>query len=282
MKAACRNSLVFCLCMVVLWTIWTYSADDGWDRIKARDVLRVGYSVEAPYAYLDAQGHVVGQSPAIIERVVRELGISRIEWVLVPFTELIPSLLERRYDMIGISIFVTELRQTQVVFAEPCVSVRSGLLVRKDTVAPAPQNVDRLLVEGHGRIAVLNGSEEHRFLTDSPLANRLTIVPDVYAGRTAILQREAIALALSMPTVNWQARSHAELTALPLPSGVTQAQHEVSGAFAFHPDDQVLKEHWNRAQAKVLAQDDFLGVLQSFGFSEAEQADSDVAGESAR
>jgi|CEGE01.1.fsa_nt_gi polar amino acid transport system substrate-binding protein len=243
-------------------------SSDGWQSIRERGVLRVGFSVEAPYSYLNTNGEVMGQSPVIVEAVARELGISRVEWVLVPFAELIPSLLERRFDMIGISIFVTDKRREQVLFAEPCVQVEPGMLTRTDVTEDHWRSEQDFLLRSWDRIAVLTGSVEHRELSAILRDERLFTVADVYAGRSAVIDGSVSALTLTMPTLKWLANtSPVELTVARLPAGITQRLPAMPSAFAFHPDDTSLPPDWNRAQATVLQYPEVSALLQKLGFS---------------
>jgi polar amino acid transport system substrate-binding protein len=48
-----------------------------------------------------------------------------------PFSELIPSLVSRKVDMIGGAIIISEERAKKVLFSEPYFPVRTGILVKK-------------------------------------------------------------------------------------------------------------------------------------------------------
>lgn len=247
----------------------------GWQPIRDRGVLRVGFAVEAPYNYLSEQGDISGQSPAVIEQAASSLGIKRVEWVLVPFAELIPSLLERRFDMIGISIFVTEPRSQQILFADPFVWVAPGMLSRADVAQGHWRSHRDFLLHSRGKIAVLTGSVEHRHLAATLPADRLLTVADVYAGRNAVIDGSAAALTLSVPALKWLAESASvELTVTHLPAGLTQPLATMPSAFAFHPEDAALLPDWNRAQAEVLSKQELSAMLHQLGFSDPPLADA--------
>ncbi|MGD9859632.1 MAG: transporter substrate-binding domain-containing protein [Marinobacterium sp.] len=256
------------LTALLILNVQLQPSSDGWQSIRERGVLRVGFSVEAPYSYLNTNGEVMGQSPAIVEAVVKELGISKVEWVLVPFAELIPSLLERRFDMIGTSIFVTDKRQEQVLFAEPCVQVEPGMLTRTDVTEGHRRSEEDFLLRSWDRIAVLTGSVEHRELSTILPDERLFTVADVYAGRSAVMDGSVSALTLSMPTLKWLSNTApVELTVARLPAGITQRLPAMPSAFAFHPDDTNRLPDWNRAQATVLQYPEVSSLLQELGFT---------------
>lgn len=69
--------------------------------LREPGVIRIGYAIEAPYAFLRADGEVTGESPEVARRVVARLGIPHIEWRLAEFSELISELEDGRIDVIA-------------------------------------------------------------------------------------------------------------------------------------------------------------------------------------
>jgi len=51
--------------------------DDSLERLKRAGVIRVGYAVEAPHAFLAPGGRVTGQSPELARLVIARLGGGR-------------------------------------------------------------------------------------------------------------------------------------------------------------------------------------------------------------
>ena len=93
--------------------------------------LRVGFAVEVPYAYVDAQGQVTGEAPEIFRLMAQRLGIERIDWVRMDFASLLPELQLGRIDAIAAGMFVTPERQRLAAFTRPTASVRPALIVRQ-------------------------------------------------------------------------------------------------------------------------------------------------------
>lgn len=126
---------------------WWAGGDTSWRRVAAAGVLRVGYAVEAPYAFLIADGVPTGEGPESARQIAQRLGLARVDFVQVPFAELIPGLLERRYDLIAAGLFVTAERATRVRFSAPTE-------VWPDTLAAA-RHVDGVAFAFHPQDAAL-------------------------------------------------------------------------------------------------------------------------------
>ena len=165
--------------------------------------LRVGYALEAPYVYLDAQGQVSGEAPEVLHALLRQMGAPAPQWVHQEFSTLIHELEIGRIDVIAAGLFITPERSRRVAFTRPTVAVRTGLLV----VAGNPQNLAGLQdLAGHDRLrlAVIEGAVEAQQALARGLSNRqLLRVPDAQTGLAAVRTGRAVAMALSAPSLRW-------------------------------------------------------------------------------
>jgi polar amino acid transport system substrate-binding protein len=239
----------------------------SWDRVRSSGVLRVGYAVEAPYAFVEADGRVSGESPEVARELGRRLGLE-LRWVNTAFHQLIPELEAGRFDLIAAGLFVTPERARRVHFARPQLLVRSGWL----TLAGNPQRLGpyATLRERQGlRLAVLNGSVEQTELAALGLApGALLAVPDAGSGRAAVLQGQADGLALSLPTVAQMAQDHAgRLQAVPAAAGSSSGSRV---AMALRPADTSLAAAVDSALAGYIGSPPHLALLQRFGLSQAD------------
>jgi polar amino acid transport system substrate-binding protein len=256
------------LLLTLTWLGLGREPDGSLERLQERGVLRVGYAVEAPYALVGPGAEVTGESPETARRIAARLGLNRIEWVQVPFGELIPSLNERRFDMIAAGLFVTADRAAKLRYADPSVRVLPGWLVRKGN----PKNLSSYRAAATRRdvtIAVLEGSVEQQRLGALGLPKALLLaVPDAQAGRSALAKGAADALALSLPTTRWIANSSPEtFEALPDLAPEGPAAHADWVAFAFHRDDLSLQQAWNQAQRGWIGSAEHARLVRRFGFA---------------
>ena len=185
------------------WRLWP-ARDSALQRARVRGYLRIGYAVEPPYALLNKDGSVTGESPSVAQAVVGRMGL-QCRWVMTAFDRLVPELQDGRFDLVAAGMFVTPQRRTQVLFAHPQLRVRSGWLVQ----AGNPRRLGdlALLPERPGvRLAVLAGAYEHGLLLQMGVpASALVVLPDAQSALSAVLGARADGLLLSWPTVSFKA-----------------------------------------------------------------------------
>ena len=190
--------------------------------------------------------------------------------MLTDFNQLIPGLQARRFDMVAAGLFRTPERARRVLFSQASLCVRRGWLVLKGN--PAQLGSYARVMQQHGfRIAAQGGGLEAQTLAPR---GELLEVPDVQAGRQAVLQGLVSGLALSWPAVRELARDPLQrLEAVPAvdepqaKSPQTCTPDALHAAFAFNLEDRALQSHWNRAMEAYLGTERHLQMLARFGLS---------------
>jgi polar amino acid transport system substrate-binding protein len=262
-----RAVLATALCLTAVLS-WLASRDTSLDELRRAGTIRVGYAVEAPYAFLAPDGQVTGESPEIARQIIARLDIPRIEWRVAKFSELIPELEDGHIDVIAAGMFITAERGRRVSFSEPTFHVRQGLLVAAGNPYHLHAYSDAL-GQDKVRIAVLSGAIEEDLLTRMGASERqLLRVPDAQTGRMALETGEAQGLALSLPTLRWLAAGDKlGQTALAEPFTQPAGRQPSYGAFAFRHGDTQLLSAWNAAQTAVLKTPAHLALVARFGFT---------------
>ncbi len=247
------------------------SPDDSLMRLQEAGSIRIGYAVEAPFAFVTARGVVTGEAPETARLIAARLGIGGVTWRQAAFELLIGELRAGTIDVIAAGMFITPERAGQIRFSRPTVQATSGLLVPAGNPRMIRTYRD-LLAAADLRVAVLHGSVEEAALLDAGFVpGRLVRVLDVATGRAALDSGEADTLALSAPTLRWMLRERPddrfELVELPENPG-----HARSGwaAFGFRPEDRALADAWDRELATWLGSSEHRAILSRFGFSATE------------
>ncbi len=253
-------------------------------RLQDGEPLRVGYAVEAPYAFVADDGTVTGEAPELARRIAAELGIARVEWHQSEFGALIDELRQGRVDVIAAGMFATPERSRLVAFSIPTFRVRQGLLVRSGNPERLHGYQDAVFREG-ARLAVIDGSVEERLVGALGLPGDRTVrVPDAATGRQAVRSGLVAGLALSGPAVRWMAlRGGGGLEAA---EPFAQPSEELSGslgsgAMAFRKGDRRLLAAWNARLEAFLGSAAHRAMVGAFGFSaeDAPAAPADGAGQ---
>ncbi|MDR3641169.1 MAG: ectoine/hydroxyectoine ABC transporter substrate-binding protein EhuB [Humidesulfovibrio sp.] len=257
--------------------------DRSLSNILGSGTIRIGYAVEAPYAFLLPGGQVTGQSPELAKRIAAKLGIGRIEWRVADFGALITELEEGRIDVIAAGMFITPGRAKRINFSEPIFHVAQGLLVTKGNPHKLTAYTDALADSGV-RMAALTGSVEADILRRIGLPeSQMILVPDALTGRVAVESGVADALALSSPTIAWMGE-HEQLgkTEKAQPFKQPEEAHTGSagyGAFAFRKGDKKLLQAWNTALKDTMAGTEYQDIMHRFGFARGEYPGTKSTGE---
>ncbi len=235
---------------------WVFGSDDSLRLVQRAGVLRVGYSVEPPFAWVSPDGTVDGQSAGAAAEVARVLGL-KVVWVQTALDRQIPDLLAGRFDVIGAGLFISPERAKQVRFSIPTLRVRPAYLTRASTPAPTLQ-----ALRGGLMMAVVSGAAAERRLAALGLGEHLFRVPDVRTGVAGLLRGQYDALALPWPVGRALAAGRAaELTAWPADDG----RPTLEVALAFRPGDHALTAAADAALAPWLEgpiYSELLGRLQ--------------------
>lgn len=242
--------------------------DDTWERIRRTGSVRIGHTVEPPYAWRSADGRVTGEAPELARAVFARLGIERIEWVEVQFGSLIPQLRTGRYDVIAAGMYVTPARAQQIAFSRPSFCTHAVLLVRRDDPLDLHGYADVARAPA-ARLAVLAGAVEgDAALAAGVPAARIAVYPDAAAAAQAVAGGYADALALSAPSVQWLADHDARVVRAR--DAAPAAPAAGCGAFGFRQSDAALREHFDAALGALLGSPEHTALVRPFGFTAAE------------
>lgn len=98
--------------------------------IRKRGPLRVGVAVNEPMVMHDRQGQLVGYSVDLARRLADDLGV-KIEFVETSWSQVIPDLLARRFDLVASGLWVTLPRALVVNFTDVAASQGIHLVAGK-------------------------------------------------------------------------------------------------------------------------------------------------------
>lgn len=264
---ACSLMAMLTMVGLLLWNLGSFSTDSSLTRILQTNQIRVGYAFEPPFSFANSTGEVTGESVEITKMVAKELGITKIVWVQMPFDTLISELQLGHIDMIASGMFITTDREHQIAFSSPTFRVQGGLLVRKDNPLKL-QTLAELVENKRIKIAVISGAVEGEHLRDSGVEHdRIVIVPDASSGRAAVLSGLVDGLALSSATVRWMALEDPQKQLESLRIRDLYHRDYERGGLGMRKQDRQLREAVNAALAKIIGSDDHWQAIKSFGFS---------------
>lgn len=238
-------------------------------RVARTGVVRIGYAVEAPFAFLGKQGRVTGESPEVARAVWRQLGVVRIEWVQTDFASLIPQLRAGRFDQIASGLSIRPDREGLVAFTSPSICLKPALLVRRGNPLHLHSFAD---IGNHDgvRLAVLAGAVEGEDAARAGIpSDRIIAYPNPDLALRAMRLGLADALTLSAPTVQRLADAHPDMQRA-IPFEHNAFVDSGCAAFAFRRSDKQLRDRFDRALRALIGSPEHLQLIQPFGLGPEE------------
>lgn len=257
--------LAISLCVIIFFGYGHFQQVMPFAPETQRQSIRIGYAIEPPYAYLNEQQRVTGESPETARQIADILGIKDITWVALPFAQLIPALQNRQIDLIASGLFISRERQQHVRFSLPTLKVYPGLLVPADSQQSFSTDFQENLA-AELRFVVIDGSVEAAKLAqlNSPV-NSLT-VSDLAAALDSLQYAGSDALLLSVPTLQWLTGIDDKYQLIKLDSEASKRLPADYVAFAFHRDDAALFTAWNAVMRDWVGSQQHLDTIAPFGF----------------
>ena len=112
--------------------VWLYGGPTqagALDDAVRRGVLKVGTTpTYVPFEMTDKHGRIVGFEVDLLRVMSRALGVE-LEMVAVPYTELLPGLMAKKYDLIGSGMTVTQERNLKLNFSDSFIVVGQTVLL---------------------------------------------------------------------------------------------------------------------------------------------------------
>lgn len=264
--------LLAAMCM----TSMAASAETTLERVQRTGEIRIGYANEVPYAYMDLQGKVTGESPEIAKAVFGMMGVTRIKAVLTEWGALIPGLQANRFDVIAAGMYITPARMQQVAFADPHYQMRDTLLVQKGNPA-ALTSYASIAADPSLRLAIVAGTAEYAYaIAGGVKEEQILQVPNTIAQFQAVMtQRAEAAVGTALTMADMADKSDGRLEAIA--DFTDDPAHIGYGALAFRKEDRDLRDAVNAVMKTWLGTDAHLATVAPFGFDRSNLTDKTLA-----
>ncbi|WP_165985458.1 ectoine/hydroxyectoine ABC transporter substrate-binding protein EhuB [Streptomyces sp. YIM 98790] len=254
----------------------TRAAEDGGDlleRLRAQGSVRLGIASEIPYSYIDTDGNLTGQAPAIARVIFGRLGIDRFQPVLTEFGSLIPGLNALQFDVVAAGMWINPERCQKVIFSDPDYVAKDAFIVAEGNPLGLESYAD--IAETGARVATGPGW----FQRDYALGNgvpegNIGTYPDQLAGLNAVRHGRIDAFFGTAPTIVAAARNAAGVEATTPFTPVVDGEEQIgAGGFAFRPTETNLRDAFNVELHKLKDSGELLDIVSPFGFTEEDMTD---------
>ena len=102
------------------------------DSIKEKGTLVIGTAITKPFEYYEPEtNNMVGLDVDIADNIAGELGVD-IQWIEIPFANLLPALQDEKIDIAIAGIYITPEREKIVNFSTPYLETGLIMAVHPD------------------------------------------------------------------------------------------------------------------------------------------------------
>lgn len=244
-------------------------------ELQKKGTIRIAVANEIPYGYTDLEGNAKGAGPEVIQHLMKNLGIEKIEWQTTNFGSLIPGLRADRFDVVAAEMAILPQRCDQVLFSEPNSSYGEGLLVAKGN----PKNLQSYedFKSGNHKVAIMAGADQLEMMQELGVDESLlvTISANADAISTVATGRADAYAATGLTAAELAKQSDKVELAMPFKDPVINGETVRSwGAFTFAKGSEDLRDAINKELAEFKKTQEWKDILSRYGFSELDQSAS--------
>jgi polar amino acid transport system substrate-binding protein len=225
------------------------------ETLRKRGVARMAVTETLPSSgFQNGQG--VAVFPEVGARVLKELGIPKVEAVNMQFGAQIPSLKADRVDLAAGGLYMTAERCAAISFSDPELAYLEGLAVPKGNPKGIATYAD-IAKQGH-KLGVVTGSFEIDLAKESKVSDgkvqRYPDIPAMYdalkAGRVDVVAYDNVTIAYFAAQPQYASDVEAVTPFDPIDDGLPSSG--VAG-MGFQKDATDLRDAFNEVQAKLFA-----------------------------
>jgi polar amino acid transport system substrate-binding protein len=246
--------------------------------------LTAGIANEQPYAYIDTSGKTVGANVEILQAILAQLGINKIETPITEFGSLVPGLAAGRFDLIGAGLFINPARCKVIGYSNP-VTRSGGAFIVKAGNPLKLHSLKDVAANGKARLATQPGSNQVQEAKDSGITTANVVLFDKDTDALAALQADRVDV-VYFPDAEIiglvkKANSPAIERALPFEQ-IADAEGKPTWnyhAYGLPKNDPEFTQAFNEQLAKLRASGELLKILQKYGYTENELPPADITAE---
>jgi len=152
--------------------------------------VTIAYIEEPPFGWTEPHGTATGADVELAGRILRQIGVGRIEHCLTTFSELLPGVEAGRWDM-NVPLFVTPQRANTVAFSVPVWGMEDGFLVGPGNPR-ALINYSSIAKCPDARLGIIAGQVQHESAMASGVSEEQIVIFKQQADAIAAVLSGAI------------------------------------------------------------------------------------------
>jgi polar amino acid transport system substrate-binding protein len=226
--------------------------------------IRLGFPNEPPNTFIGDNGKVTGAYNEFVIAVLKSMGITKVEGVVMDFGSLIPGLQANRLDVIP-AIFIRPARCELVAFSEPLERGGTAFLVAKGN----PMNIHSYddVAKGAAIVGVMSGAVEEGYAKKAGIPeDRILPLGDQASLLEALKTGRANAIILTPSSIDTMAANSGGTAERADPFSSPRFASSY-GAIAFRKDDAELVAAFDTAMKAFMQTPEFWDVMKPVGYS---------------
>jgi len=207
----------------------------------------------APFCYVE-DGEPTGFVNDQAIMILNNLGIEKVEPVVLDFAAMIPSLISNRFDVCTGALYITAERCEQVLFANPDTAAFETLAVPSGN--PEDLHTYEDIAEAGVVLGCVAGTQEIQFAADAGVSSgNVSEFPDALSALEALVAERVDVVGYDSATIgfNLLTPKFSDLEAID-PFTVPADSTPTYSGMAFNLDSTDLRDAWNKELQKL--QDD--------------------------
>ena len=239
-----------------------FNGGDGSYKKAVSDGIVIGICAEFPWTYQDEKtGEYAGLDVAILKEAARRVGITKVSFSMMTFSDLVPSLQAKRIDVAGENIHVNPDRAKVIQFTSPAYFYGGVVAVPKGN----PANITTWESLSGKAVGVTRGTFFHDAVSTRKDLGRLEAYPnpavefgDLSAGRIDAIVEDDTKV---FETIKKNPGLKIEVTNVALPNSLQLGY----ARYGLRKDDVDLNWALSRAIDEMRADGTLIGYLAPAG-----------------
>lgn len=256
----------------------TFARASNLGQIKERGYLLYGFDGERPYNYMDSEGNLVGSEIDIARAVAKDIGIDEVQGVAMNFDSFIPAILAGRIDTC-LPIFVKPARCEKILFATPHLIEGQSCIV----AAGNPKDIHGWddLVSKDIKVGLIAGTTPNEIAKSAGVnEDKIVRFPDtttmtagMKSGRVDAIVEASSTIRLIFEQLN--SKNFERVVPWKKPTNYT-GTITFYAAFPFNMDAKDLRDAFDTALRKLMANGSIEKMTAKYGFTPADRPGSDA------
>lgn len=253
----------------------TMASAQSFEAAKKSGRVSIAFYNQYPWGYRTPDGKIAGQAIDVITTAFGRMGIKEFDPVVSDFSSLIPGLLARRFDAVGVGLYITPERCKLVIFGDPDIRMPDGMIVRKGNPHKIARYED-IAADKNLKLGAARGlAQAQNAQLAGVSSSQILYFPDNASAFSALIAGRVDAVTATAASIVGLLKDAKEADvqrAVPF-TGYRDAQGNEKVGYpgvAFRPEDKDFRDAYNAELAKMKKDGTLAEINKRYGFDDSD------------